>query len=80
MNVAFHTLSDISRYVWNFDTVVQPADSIAVCYKNRVTDILNKILWRYDRRSRNIENPNSWLLAPLKGEGIVIVIEAIRFL
>lgn len=38
-----------------------------------------QILW-YDRRSRNIEDPNSWLLALLKEEGIVIVIEAIRFL
>lgn len=42
MNVAFHTLSDISWYAWNFDTAVHPRDSITARLKEIVIDTLNK--------------------------------------
>lgn len=42
MNVAFHTLSDISWYAWNFDTAVHPRDSITARLKEIAIDTLNK--------------------------------------
>lgn len=55
MNVAFHTLSDISWYAWNFDTAVHPRDSIIARLKEIAIDTLNKFY-------ATIGEVESWIL------------------